>query len=93
MSLLRQQMIRVMQQRGFSPRTYESYLYAVERLARYSQVSPDRLTTEDLQGVLDHLVQERRLAPASCRLYLNALRFFYVKVLGWPGFEATLVVP
>jgi len=82
-----------MQQRGFSPRTHESYLYAVKQLARYSQISPDRLTTQDLQGFLDYLVQERKLAPASCRLYLNAIRFLYVKVLGWPGFEAKLVVP
>jgi len=93
MSPLRQQMIRAMEQRGFSPRTHESYLYAVKQLARYSQVSPERLTTEDLQGFLDYLVQERKLSPASCRLYLNAIRFLYVKVLGWPGFEAKLVVP
>lgn len=93
MSPLRQDMIRAMEQRGFSPRTHESYLYAVKQLARYSQVSPDRLTTKDLQGFLDYLVQERKLSPASCRLYLNAIRFLYVQVLGWPGFEAKLVVP
>ena len=38
-------------------------------------------------------MKERHLAPASCRLYLNAIRFFYLQVLGRDGFGVKLQVP
>ena len=33
------------------------------------------------------------LAPASCRVYLNGVRFLYLKVLEWKSFDVDLVVP
>jgi len=45
------------------------------------------------QGFFDHVVQERNLAPASCRVYLNGVRFLYLKVLEWPSFDLDMVVP
>jgi integrase/recombinase XerD len=38
-------------------------------------------------------VLERKLSAASCRLYLNGVRFFYLKVLGWEEIDLRLVVP
>lgn len=76
MTPLRKKMIEAMQLRGFSPRTHESYLSAVEKLACYHHTSPDRLSPEQLQAYFKYLVLERGLAPASCRLYLNGVRFF-----------------
>lgn len=93
MTPLRQQMIEAMRLRGFSPRTHESYLYAVEQLVRYHRIPPDRLTTPQLQAFFKHLALERALAPASCRLYLNGVRFFYLNVLNWKDFEVSMVVP
>ncbi len=93
MTPLRQSMIEAMQLRGFSPRTHESYLSAVEQLARHYHRSPDTLSLEELQGFFTHLVLERHLSPASCRLYLNGVRFFYLHVLGWQHFDVPLVVP
>jgi len=86
-------MIEAMRLRGFSPRTHESYLSAVEQLARYYHRSPDTLGLTELQAFFKHLVLERSLSPASCRLYLNGLRFFYLQVLGWAHFDVPLVVP
>jgi len=82
-----------MRQRGFSPRTHESYLGAVTELARYYRRSPDTLTVAELQGFFNHWVQVRGLAPASCRLYLNAIRFLYLKVLQWERFDVPVVLP
>jgi integrase/recombinase XerD len=82
-------MIEAMQLRGFSPRTHQSYLAAVEQLARYHHCRPDRLSLQQIQTFFKHLA----LASASCRLYLNGVRFFYVKVLGWNTFDLPLVVP
>lgn len=93
MTPLRQQMIEAMQQRGFSGRTHQSYLAAVTDLARYYRRSPEQLGIEELQGYFSYLVQERGLSAASCRLYLNAVRFLYLQVLQWPAFDVALVVP
>lgn len=40
-------MIAAMQMRGFSPRTYASYLAAVRALARFTRRSPDTLGRTD----------------------------------------------
>lgn len=93
MTPLRQSMIEAMQLRGFSPRTHQSYLSAVEQLARYTHRSPDTLSVEQLQAFFKYLVLERNLSPASCRLYLNGVRFLYLQVLKWSHFDVPLVVP
>ena len=41
MTPLREKMIAAMRQRGFSPRTHQSYLYVVTDLARFFRCSPD----------------------------------------------------
>ncbi len=93
MTALRKKMIAAMRQRRYSVRTHDSYLYAVKSLANHYGKSPDKLSVEEIQRYFDYLVQVRELSAASCRLQLNALRFFYVKVLGWPEFTIKLVVP
>lgn len=93
MTPLRQQMIEAMQQRGFSERTHESYLHAVKQLARYYRRSPSELGIDELQAFFKYLAVERGLSPASCRLYLNGVRFLYLHVLHWKEFEVPLVVP
>ncbi|TKJ09228.1 integrase, partial [Halomonas sp. 15WGF] len=41
----------------------------------YFHRSPDTLSTDDLQHFFNHLVQERGLSAASCRVYLHGVRF------------------
>jgi integrase/recombinase XerD len=93
MTPLRAAMIKAMQMHGFSPRTHESYLAAVTDLARYHHRSPDTLAVADLNGYFEHLVIERKLAPASVRLALNAVRFLFVEVLKWPSLELGIAFP
>ena len=93
MTPLRQKMIDAMQVRGFSVRTHRSYRSAVADLARYYHRSPDQLSGDELQAFFVYLAKERGLSGASCRLSLNAIRFFYLHVLGRDSFGATLVVP
>ena len=81
MKLLRQKMIDAMLLRGFSPRTHESYLYAVVKLVKYYRRAPDQLTAEDIQQFILHLVKDCHLTGASCHLYYNGIRFFYLEVL------------
>ena len=93
MTQLREQMINQMTLRGFSPRTHQSYLMAVKDLARYYHLPPDQLSVDQLQDYFLYLVKERGLSDASCRLYLNAIRFFYLQVLKRTSFNVTLQVP
>ena len=81
MTALRQKMIAAMRQRGFAQRTHNTYLMVVTDLARYFHRPPDTLSTDDLQHFFNHLVQERGLSAASCRVYLHGVRFLYLHVL------------
>lgn len=93
MTPLRHKMIESMRRRGFSPRTQQSYLRAVCELSRFHARSPDVLEPSDVDAWFRHLVVERHLAPASCRLYLNGVRYLYVKVLEWERFDVEVAIP
>ena len=93
MTQLRERMTDAMTVRGFSPRTHRSYLAAVKDLARYYHRPPDQLSIDELQDYFLYLVKDRGLSDASCRLYRNAIRFFYLAVLKQDGFDVTLQVP
>lgn len=93
MSPLRLQMIAAMQQRGFSPRTHESYLQVIIDLTRTTRCPPEQLSVTQLQDYLDHLVQQRGLSASSVRLALNAMRFFYLQVLHRLDYDVRFVVP
>ena len=80
MTPLRQKMIDTMLVRGFSERTQQSYLDSVNQLAKYYHRSPEVLETQQIQEYFLYLVKERHLSPASCRLYLNGIRFLYLQV-------------
>jgi site-specific recombinase XerD len=93
MTPLRQKMIEAMRVRGFSVRTHKSYLAAVSELARYYRRSPEQLNVDELKAFFEYLAIERGLSGASCRLYLNAIRFLYLKVLQWGSFDVSFPIP
>lgn len=93
MTPLRQKMIDAMLVRGFSERTQQSYLDAVNQLAKYFHCSPEVLETQQIQDYFLYLVKQRQLSPASCRLYLNGIRFLYLQVLGWNAFDIVIHTP
>lgn len=93
MTPLRAKMIEAMTVRGFSPRTHESYLFAVNALARYYGRSPEHIGPAQLRRYFVHLAVERNLSAASCRLHLNGIRFLYLQVLEWPRFDIPIPVP
>lgn len=86
MTPLRQHMIEAMQLRGLAPRTQESYLGAVQQLALHYAKSPDLLTEEELRQYFLFLCNDKRLAPNTTNVALNALKFLYTYTLHrpWP---------
>jgi integrase/recombinase XerD len=65
MSELRKRMIRQMQLRNFSPGTQRAYLRAVTGLVEYYNRSPDKISTEEIQDYVVHLLSERQLAVGT----------------------------
>jgi site-specific recombinase XerD len=93
MSELRTRMIRDMALRGFSPRTHETYIAAVVRLAKHYHRSPDQLTNEEVQAYLAHLIQERKLSWSTCSQAAHAFRFLYHVTLGHPRTDFHVPAP
>jgi len=93
MSELRTRMIRDMALRGFSPRTHESYVAAVVKLAKHYHRAPDQLTDEEVQRYLAYLIQERQLSWSTCSQAAHAFRFLYHVTLGRPRTEFHVPAP
>ena len=73
---LREHMIWDLQLRGMSQRTRDGYLREVRKLACYYNISPDKLTEQQVGDYLLHLIN-RNLAPGSLRVAYSGIKFFY----------------
>lgn len=93
MTRLRAKMTEAMRQRRFAVSTQNSYIQGVKSLSEYYGRSPVRLTVSEVQSYFDYLIQEKKLAAASCLQQLHAIRFLYLQVLGRPDFDVEFVVP
>jgi site-specific recombinase XerD len=74
-------MIDSMTLRGMAAKTQAGYVRAVAGLATYYGRSPDRISDEEVQAYLLHLIRERKLSWSSCNVAVHGLRFFYHKTL------------
>ena len=77
MTELRRRMDEDMVARGFAERTRESYLWAVTGLARFYRRPPDRISDEEVQAYLVHLLRDRQRSWSTCNVVANGLRFFF----------------
>jgi len=84
MSPLREAVLLQMRLRGFSPQTVESYIHAMEELARFYQRALDTLSCRQVQWFLDRLIRIRKLAWATINVYFSAYRFLYEQTLKRP---------
>ena len=81
MTPLRQKMIEDMQLRGLAARTQQSYVAAVEGLAKYHGQSPAELSEKELREYLLYLKNEKRVSASTCSQVLSALKFLYQQTL------------
>ena len=77
MTPIRQRMLEDMGIRNFAENTQLSYLQQIIAYARYFGRSPDALGPEDVRTYQVHLVEVRKLSPASVGIATSALRFLY----------------
>jgi integrase/recombinase XerD len=91
MGALRDQLIRELQLRRYSPSTQKHYVSAVRGLAAYYQVAPDQLSPQQVQDYLLHLMQERQLEWNSVNGIVSGLKFFYGQTIKRP--DIVLSIP
>lgn len=82
MTPLREKYLRGLAIRGRAERTQQAYTSFVADLARYFHRSPDQISYEEVTVWIHHLIQERKLAPSSVNIAVNAVRFLYGVTLG-----------
>jgi integrase/recombinase XerD len=83
MTDLRQRMLEDLRLGGYSNCTIEMYVGSVAAFAKYHKKSPALCDREDVRSWAMHL-QTAGLAPASIRLHLCGLKFFYARTLKRP---------
>jgi integrase/recombinase XerD len=77
MTPLRRRMLEDMGIRNFAENTQLCYLQQVSAYARYFGRSPEDLGPEDVRAYQVHLIEVRKLSPASVGIAACALRFLY----------------
>ena len=85
MTTLRMRMDNDMLVRGMAERTREAYLAAVARLALHYHRALDRLSPQEVQAYLVHMLWEEHLAWSTCNIAAHTFRFLYHTTLGRPA--------
>ena len=76
MATLREQLLRELRLRRYSPSTQKHYVNAVYGLAAYYRLPPDRLNATQVQDYVLYLMQERRLEWNSVNSIVSGLKSF-----------------
>lgn len=86
---LGQRMLEDMQLHGFSKGTQKNYMDAVKALANHYQHRASQLAEEQVRNFFLFLVNEKKLAPPTIKLYYYGIKFFFEKTLGqeWHIFD------
>lgn len=74
---LRQKFIQYLTLHRKAERTIHAYVSFIYALAKFHLRSPDQLNAPDLERWLYHLIAERKQAPSTVNIAINAVRSFY----------------
>jgi len=78
---LRQKFIEYLTLNRKAERTVHCYVSFIHSLAKFYKRSPELFSHEEIQHWLYHLIAERKQAPSTVNLAINAVRCFYGKML------------
>jgi len=82
MNKLRQRMIDDMNLAGLSSRTQGEYIRAVRQLVKIYNVSPDRISEEQVRQYLIDLQQKKDIALGTFQVKYYGIKFFFLRTLG-----------
>jgi len=77
MSPLRSRFVDTLRVKGYSEKTIKNYVDCVVDPVKHYRISPLEFTAGQIQDYLLVLIQQRKLAPATVNLHIDALRMFY----------------
>lgn len=76
-SAIKEKFIEHMNLFGLSKTTQKGYLSGVRCLANHYELSPEKITDEQVRFYFRYLLLERKLAWSSCKTYLGGITYFY----------------
>lgn len=82
-------MLREMRIRNYSERTVSSYITSISRLSKYYNVSPDKISREQVKTYAYHLIYSKKISTSTLNQLISAWKIFQIEVLGneWEGFQ------
>jgi integrase/recombinase XerD len=84
---------RQLQLRNLSPITADTYLRAVERFARYYNLSPEKMGPDQVREYLLHLMNDNEVVASTILINRSALHFLYVATLQQKWFDEEIARP
>lgn len=66
---------------GLSESTQKHYLSEMRKYTKFFNISPDKLNGDHIYLYQEYLVNQKKIGYSSFRIMVNALRFFYNKVM------------
>ncbi len=90
---LRQKMMDLIAFRNLSPNTCDTYIGAVNALAKHYKRSPTLITEQQAKSWVIECQKKHSLAPSSVHVQVAGLRFFYQQVEGKEGFLKDFILP
>lgn len=76
-STIREKFVEHMDFFGLSKQTQRGYISGVRCLANHYNLSPEKLTDDQVRAYFRHLLLKRKLAWSSCKTYLAGITYFY----------------
>ena len=72
-----------LERKRYSPNTIKTYLSLFEQfLNHYPEVSPEKLNDDHVANFQTYLVKEKKVSTSTQNQYINAIKFYFEKVLG-----------
>lgn len=68
---------------GLAEKTQKHYLNEMIKYTKHFNISPDKLTKDHIYQYQEYLINEKKIGYSAFRIMVNALRFFYNKVIGY----------
>jgi site-specific recombinase XerD len=82
-------MLQEMRIRNYSERTVRSYVSSIAYLAKHYNLSPEKITREQVKSYAYHLIQNKNVSVSSINQLISAWKIFQVDILGheWEDFR------
>lgn len=78
----------------YSQNTVKTYCSCfLKFMAFFKNQSIDTLSKEEIKSFLLHLIQEKKVSPSTQNQYINAIKFYYEKVLKQPKIRMAIERP